>query len=142
MIDRETLLAALAAFPDRLGAAAGAAAARSTAPGEWTAEQVVRHLVAVEVDVHQARLRDLETHDDPRWDWVEPGPSPDEPELGLDGVLQRFKVLRRTTLATVAALDETGWARSGTHTQLGVFDVAALLENARVHDDEHLAGLA
>ena len=141
MIDRDALLAALAAFPDRLAADARAAATRPTPPGEWTSEQVVRHLVAVEVDVHQSRLADLGAGDDPRWDWAEPGPWPDEPDLGLDGVLVRFASLRRATLDTVAALDEAGWARTGTHTQLGVFDVAALLDNARVHDEEHLAAL-
>ena len=141
MIDRDALLAALAAFPDRLAADARAAAARPTPPGEWTPEQVVRHLVAVEVDVHQARLADLEAHDDPRWDWAEPGPWPDQLDLGLDGVLERFGDLRHATLAVVAVLDEDGWARTGTHTQLGVFDVAVLLDNARVHDEEHLAGL-
>ena len=141
MIDRDALLAALATFPDRLAAAARSAIDLPTATGEWTPQQVVRHLVAVEVDVHQSRLRDLEMDDDPRWDWAEPGPWPDEPELGLDGVLLRFEELRRTTLQTVAALDGTGWARTGTHAQLGVFDVEALLENARVHDEEHLLGL-
>ena len=141
MIDRPALIAALARFPDRLAAAARSAAARPPTPGEWTPEQVVRHLVAVEIDVHQARLDDAATHDDPHWDWAEPGPWPGEPDLSLDGVLARFEALRRATLTTVGALDEAGWARTGTHSTFGVFDVAALLDNARTHDEEHLAGL-
>jgi len=141
MIDRAALLADLASFPDRLAGDARAAAARPTAPGEWTPELVVRHLVAVEIDVHQARLDEAATKDDPRWDWAEPGPWPGEPELDLEGVLARFGALRRTTLTTVGTLDEAGWARTGTHSTLGVFDIAALLDNARVHDEEHLGGL-
>lgn len=141
MTDRAALLAALAEFPDRLAAAARSAAARLTPEGEWTPEDVVRHLIAVEVDVHQARLRDLEATADPRWDWAEPGPWQGEPELDLSRVLARFGDLRHATLETIAGFDEADWARTGTHTQLGVIDVTALLDNARVHDAVHLAGL-
>ena len=141
-MDRAELVAALTAFPDRLGSAVHAAAARPAPAGEWGPVEVVRHLIAVETDVHQARLADLATLDDPRWDWAEPGPWPDEPELTLDGVLQRFASLRAATVATVTGLDHAGWARTGTHSRLGVWDVAGLLANAVAHDEEHLAGLA
>ena len=135
------LLANLAGFPDRLASAARSAADRPTPDGEWTPEQVVRHLIAVESGVHQARLRDLATVAEPRWDWIEPGPWPEEPELGLGGVLARFAAHRATTLATIEALDEAGWARSGEHTTFGTLDVAGLLRNAVDHDEEHLRGL-
>ena len=95
---RDDLLASLADFPDRVAAAVRGAIARPDPPGEWTTEQVVRHLVAVETDVHQARLRDLATIDAPRWTWTEPGPWSGEPDLDLDGVLatvQLHSVARR-----------------------------------------------
>lgn len=135
------LLATLAGFPDRLASAARSAVARPTLHGEWTPEQVVRHLIAVESGVHQARLRDLAGVAEPRWDWIEPGPWSDEPELRLDGVLARFAAHRATTLATIGALDEAGWARSGEHTTFGTLDVAGLVRNAVDHDEEHLRGL-
>jgi hypothetical protein len=138
---RDDLLDALAAFPDRVAAAARAAATRLSVPGEWTPEQVVRHLVAVETDVHQARLRDLATVAEPRWTWTEPGPWSGEPDLDLDGVLERFALLRGATLAIVGALDEAGWARSGRHATFGPLDVAGVLRNAVDHDGEHLRGL-
>ena len=138
---RAELLAGLAGFPDRLSGAARGAAARPTLDGEWTPELVVRHLLAVEVDVHHARLRDLETVDDPRWSWAEPAPWTGEPSLDLDALLDRFAALRAATLATVAALDDDGWARTGTHERLGVWDVEGLLGNAVDHDQEHLGGL-
>ncbi len=139
---RATLLDDLAGFPARLATAARAAAA-GAAPtaGEWGPTEVVRHLIAVETDVHQGRLRDLATIDDPRWDWVEPGPWPGEPTLTMDELLERFAGLRRVTIATVEALDDAGWARTGTHARLGVWDVAGLLRNAVDHDADHLGGL-
>jgi hypothetical protein len=143
MTDTSTraLIAALAGFPERLDLAARSAADRSTPDGEWTPEQVVRHLIAVEIGVHQARLRDLATVAEPRWGWTEPGPWPDEPELGLDGILARFTAHRATTLATIDALDDAGWARSGEHATFGTLDVAGLVRNAVDHDEEHLRGL-
>jgi DinB superfamily len=135
------LLAALNAFPDRMAAAAQAATSRPVPPGEWTTQEVVRHLLAVETDVHQARLRDLATIDAPRWTWTEPGPWSGEPDLDLDGVLRRFASLRGATLAMVDVLDEAGWARSGQHATFGALDVAGVLRNAVDHDEEHLAGL-
>lgn len=135
------VLATLAGFPDRLAGAARSALAPPTPDGEWTPEQVVRHLIAVETGVHQARLRDLATVAEPRWDWAEPGPWPDEPGLGLEGVLARFAAERASTLATIGALDEAGWARSGEHTTFGTLDVAGLVRNAVDHDEEHHRGL-
>ena len=139
---RQELLASLASMPERLATAARAAATRRVPAGEWTAEQVVRHLIAVETDVHQARLHDLATRPDPRWSWTEPGPWPGEPELDLKALLRRFADNRDETIAMVASLDDAGWARSGRHVTFGALDVAGLLRLAVDHDEEHLGGLA
>lgn len=139
--DRPVLLAALAGFAARLVDAARVAADRPIPAGEWGPVQVVRHLIAVELDVHQARLTDLATNHDPRWDWVEPGPWPGEPGLTLEDLLARFEALRAATVTIVTALDDAGWARTGTHARLGVWDVAGLLRNAIEHDEQHLVGL-
>jgi hypothetical protein len=138
---RLTALATLAAFPARLGEAARAVADRPVRYGEWTVEQVVRHLVAVETDVHQRRLHDLASETEPLWTWTEPGPWTGEPELGLEGVLARFAALRRETLAILAALDEAGWTRTGRHEAFGLLDVAGLVDKAVDHDSEHFGGL-
>lgn len=140
--DRAVLLATLASFPGRLGVAARRAAVGPPPPaGEWGPAEVVRHLIAVEREVHQARLHDLSTQDAPTWSWTEPGPWPGEPTLTLDGVLARFAADRATTVRMLETLDDAGWARTGTHTRLGVWDVAGLVRNAVTHDEEHLAGL-
>jgi DinB family protein len=138
---RKELLERFGAFPDRVGSAARDAATRPPVPDEWTPEQVVRHLIAVETVVHQARLLDVAVHDRPAWGWTEPGPWMGEPDLDLDGLLGRFAELRAATVATVRALDGDGWARSGQHATYGMLDIAGLLTLATDHDAEHLGGL-
>jgi DinB superfamily len=114
---------------------------RPTPDGEWTPAEVVRHLIAVEIDVHQARLLDVAIDDGPQWGWTEPRPWPGEPDLDLDGVLERFAAMRAVTVATVQALDADGWARAGTHATYGRLDVGGLLRLAIDHDEDHLRGL-
>jgi hypothetical protein len=135
---RDGLLDRFATFPDRV---ADAARAASPIPGEWTPEQVVRHLIAVETIVHQARLVDVAVDDRPSWGWTEPGPWEGEPDLDLDGVLARFAELRSATVARIGALDDDGWGRTGTHATYGKLDVAGLLRLATDHDEDHLRGL-
>lgn len=141
-MSRDELVATFAGFPDRFAQAAQAAETQRFAEGDWGPNEVVRHLIAVETDVHQARLADLATQDAPIWSWAEPGPWPGEPELSLDALLDRFALLRAATRATLDALDAAGWARTGTHTRLGAWDVEALVRNAVDHDAEHLAAVA
>jgi hypothetical protein len=147
-LSRAAVLAALAAFPGRLALAAAASAARPVpggrpAPaGEWGPQRGRPPSHRLRDRRPQARLADLDRDAAPVWDWAEPGPWVGEPDLPLTGLLARFADLRATTLATVSGLDEAGWARSGRHTTLGVFDVRALLANAVDHDEQHLAGLA
>jgi hypothetical protein len=136
------LVTAFAAFPGRLGAAARLVADRPVPPGEWGPTEVVRHLIAVEDEVWQARLALVATEDDPHWPWTEPGLAAGFQGQSLDAVLAAFAAARERTAATVRALDETGWARSGTHATYGVQDVAGLLRIAIDHDTSHLEGLA
>ena len=131
----------LAGFPDVVATAARAASEQPTPDGEWTPEQVVRHLIAVELEVHQRRVRDLTSHDRPIWSWQEPGPWPDEPTLGLEGVLARFASVRGETVAIYGALDDAGWARTGRHSTFGELDADGLLGLVVEHDAEHLGGL-
>jgi hypothetical protein len=87
---RSELLASLAVVPAEVATAARVADGRPVPDGEWTADLVVRHLIAVETEVHQARLRDLDTVEDPQWSWVEPPPWLGEPGLTIDELLDRF----------------------------------------------------
>lgn len=144
---RETAVARLVGFPDRLGAVArevadADAAAGGPPEGEWTALQNVAHLVAVERAVWHSRLDGLAASPadtDPVWTWTEPGPADDAMGASLEGALALFGRERMATVARLEALDEAGWARAGLHATYGRLDVAGLLRIAADHDDEHVA---
>jgi hypothetical protein len=140
-LDRQARLEAFAAFPQRLDVVARAAAARPIPAGEWGPSEVVRHLVAVEREVWQARFAQIAADDDPHWGWTEPGLEPSLEGAALEEILAAFEARRAVSAATVRSLDESGWARSGMHATYGVLDVAGLLDLAIDHDEEHLEGL-
>jgi hypothetical protein len=142
MTSRGHVLEELAGFPARLEAAA-IPASHSPSPDddEWGVSEIVRHLIAVESEVHQRRQADLATLDDPRWTWTEPGVAPGYDDASIEELLAVFATARARTLATVNALDEAGWQRHGTHATYGVLDVEGLLRLAFDHDEEHLAAI-
>jgi hypothetical protein len=140
-MNRVVLVATFAGFPERLTASAAAAADHPVPPGEWGPAEVVRHLIAVEDEVWQSRLARVAAEDDPHWPWTEPGPAEGFDEASLEAVLAAFGAARATTVATVLALDEAGWARFGTHATYGRLDVEGLLLIAVGHDANHLEGL-
>jgi hypothetical protein len=139
--EREGLLERFASFPARLAGAVRVADGRAVPTGEWTAADVVSHLIAVEDVVWRARLHDLATTDDPRWTRTEPGLADGFGAAFLDDALAAFAGARAGTVAIVQALDDAGWVRVGTHSVYGRLDVAGLLRVAVDHDEEHLASL-
>ena len=142
-MSHDELVEALAAFPARLAAAAKARVAewRPFPEGEWGPIETVRHLIAVEHEVHRARLTQLAKQEDPHWTWTEPGLAPGFDDASLLEVLTVFARRRAKTVAIVRTLDEAGWERYGTHETYGRLDVAGLLRLAIDHDAEHLASL-
>ena len=141
-LDRRARLAGrLVAAPARVRRAALAAEGAPAGADEWTAQQIVLHLVAVEEEVFQQRLLDLRDQASPEWAWVEPGPAEAEEGETLAESVVRFAGARLATLEWVAALDETGWTRSGRHATLGILDAQGILGLAADHDAEHLATL-
>ena len=144
MDERAALVEAFASFPARLAAAARARAAewRPIPDGAWGPNETIRHLIAVEGDVWRARLARVAAEDDPHWTWTEPGLAPGFDDATLQEILAAFARTRARTVAVVQALDDAGWARSGTHATYGVLDVAGLLRLAIDHDDGHAASLS
>ena len=130
-----------ASVPERLAVAARAAAPEPPAPGEWPPTDVVRHLIAVEEEVWQPRLRQLIDEDEPRWPWAEPGRWPGLPGASLDELLAVHADRRAATTALLDALGDAGWERSGVHEVYGRLDVAGLMRRALSHDDEHIESL-
>jgi hypothetical protein len=140
-MNRASLVATFAGFPERLGEAARFAAEHPAPPGDWGPAEVVRHFIAVEHEVWHARLARVATEDDPHWPWTEPGLAEGFDGASLEAVLAAFGAARATTVATIRALDEAGWARFGTHATYGRLDVEGLLRIAIDHDANHLEGL-
>jgi hypothetical protein len=58
-----------AAVPEELARAARAADPKPPAPGEWSPVDIVRHLIAVDEEVWQPRLKQVATEDDRAWPW-------------------------------------------------------------------------
>lgn len=137
---REAVVEALRSFPLRLAAGASAVAGPPP-PGEWSAVEVVGHLIAVERIVWQARLQQVASEVAPHWPWTEPRFDDGPVGRPLEILLATFDQERAATLAIVDGLDEDGWARIGIHATYGRLDVAGLLELAVDHDAEHLAAV-
>lgn len=133
---------ALASTPGRVSAAVATSPVppdEQPAPGEWSAREVLLHLVAVEGAVWHARLDALATERFPHWPWTEPGLWSGPGSATFEGASSAFAAQRAETIKRLDALDEAGWARRGRHDTYGVLDVAALLRVALDHDAEHLA---
>jgi len=131
----------VSSMPERLGVAARAASPDPPAPGEWPPTDVVRHLIAVEEEVWQPRLRQLIDEDEPRWPWAEPDRWPGSPDASLDELLAVHADRRAATTALLDTLGDAGWERSGVHEVYGRLDVAGLMRRALSHDDEHIESL-
>jgi len=131
----------LAALPPALAAGARSAPPDPPAAGEWSPREIIRHLIAVEVEVWHVRLGQLATEAHPHWVWVEPGPWEGSPGANLESLLATHAIERARTLEILDALGPDGWARRGTHDTYGDLDVAGLMRVAADHDDEHLASL-
>jgi len=142
---RTALVDRLASGPDRIEAAA--AGAMAPGAGEWSALDVVRHLVATEELVWHPRLGQLAASagpggrqlSPPTWAFLEPGPWSGPGDDSLDGAIGELRRRRDRTLELVRALDDDGWRRYGIHGTYGRLDVARLLTVAVDHDAEHLA---
>jgi uncharacterized damage-inducible protein DinB len=129
----------LAAVPARVTEAAARAA--EPAEGEWSARQIVLHLIAVEDEVWLARLGQLAAEPNPEWPWVEPTFAYFPGDDSLENVVAAFATRRAATVAQLDALDDAGWARTGTHATYGLLDVAGLVQRAVDHDEEHVRAL-
>jgi len=138
---RRRLRDRFAAVPAELSVAAVGAEASPVPAGEWGPGEVVRHLIAVEEIVWQARLRQLASVARPSWPWIEPEPWSGAPGATLGDVLAIFRDRRAETVALLDELDADGWARTGIHATWGEVDVADLVRRAIEHDEEHVAGL-
>ena len=140
---RAELVAAFAAVPERFAAIVESFAADPDAArvDRWSVREEILHQLVVECVVWWRRLDDIAASEDAQWSTTEPelGNEPDPRDAAA--LLRAFASARAATVGRVAALDEPGWARAGTHVKHGVLDVEGLLRLALSHDEEHLAAI-
>lgn len=139
--DRDPL-AILAATPDAVAAlCADAADAPAPAPGEWSADDVVGHLVDAEMTLgfrwRQTLTADqpaLPGYDEKRWAAL--------PRPPLDELVATFRTLRTHDLHLLRHLDAEQLRRVGVHSEQGPETVDVMIRKLAGHDLAHLDQLA
>jgi uncharacterized damage-inducible protein DinB len=115
-------------------------ATRQPAPAEWSAAEVVLHLVESDRDVLVPRLRRLLAEETPVFD-------PARPERGADAtmdlavLLDVFAQARGHAVLLLERLAPDGWERAGLSPTRGRLTVEAYAVETVVHDREHLGQL-
>jgi hypothetical protein len=146
--DPATLIAGLAATPDRLEALlrdADAPALDAAPPGEWSARTVLAHLRDDEFMVGRLRVERMAVEDHPAltpfdeqaWaasNWNAGDPAPD--------LLADFRAQRQATLLILRRLQDSDWRRTGFQPEIGEFDLLWFVEHWLDHDENHLAQIA
>jgi hypothetical protein len=143
------LVAALAASAGRLravGAGLGEAQRRHRpAPGEWCLNEVMAHLLHVETELFQPRLRRILDEDEPRFPAFSPEPWARERDHSADPFdesLEAFEWARATTLTFLRGLPDGARERLGVSGFFGPLTLAEYATHIADHDIEHLAQMA
>jgi hypothetical protein len=139
---RATLLARFETGTDAVEAAldgvTDAELDRRPPSGEWTTREIVHHLADSE-SMAYIRLRRLIAEDHPLL------PDYDEPEWArrlhydrpIEPSLAVLRAVRASSGQLLATLTDTEWARSGTHSVAGAYDVDRWLRTYANHSHEH-----
>ena len=139
--DRAALVEAFAGVPARVRDAAAAAPPGPIPDGEWSAAEIIRHLIAVETGVWHARFGDLAAGGEPRWGWTEPRLDDGPEDRTLDELVATFAARREETVARIRTIADEDWTRTGIHETYGPLDVEGLLRLALGHDEEHVRAI-
>jgi uncharacterized damage-inducible protein DinB len=143
------LAAALAAAPGRLRAVgAGLSAAQRRhrpEPGEWCLNEVMAHLLHVETELFQPRLRRMLAGDHPRFPPFSPEPWAAERDRSaepFDESLQAFEWARAATLDFLRGLSDDARESVGVSGFFGPVTLQQYATHIADHDVEHLAQMA
>jgi hypothetical protein len=143
------LTAALAAAAGRLravGAGLGQAQrGHRPAPGEWCLNEVMAHLLHVETEVFQPRLRRILAEDHPQFPPFSPEPWARERDHAadpFDETLQAFEWARAATIDFLRALPDGARERVGRSGFFGPVTLQQYATHIADHDIEHLAQMA
>ena len=111
--------------------------------GQWSAHQHLFHLVAVETEVFQPRLRRMLDEDRPVFaDWNENDHMGESyvPAENLQSLAERVMSEREKTVGVLRGLTPDQWSRSG-RWPAGEVDIAWVAERALAHGLEHFVAL-
>ena len=142
------LAAALAAAPGRLrgrGRASEAQRRHRPAPGQWCLNEVMAHLLHVETELFQPRLRRILAEDHPRFTPFKPEAWEHERDHSLepfDETLQAFEWARAATLDFLRTLPDDARERLGISGLFGPMTLQQYATHIADHDVEHLAQMA
>lgn len=134
---RDALLAEFAGSP-------GALLRWQPAPGEWSALDVLGHLIEAEQRGFAGRIRDILATDQPRfvgWDPPAVAASRRDAERDPAVLLAQFRDLRAASIALIAFLSDADLDRGGDHPDVGWLTVRDLLHEWVHHDRNHLRQL-
>ncbi len=143
-MDRRRLVGMLAATPLRLRRLAEGVspdlAMRPPKPGEWSATEVVLHLVEGDRDTFVPRLRRMLAEETPVFASGRP-PRAADATLDLGVLLDVFAQTRGQAVAIVEGLPPEGWGRAGVSPSRGRLTVETYAATMAGHDREHLRQL-
>jgi hypothetical protein len=111
------------------------------APGEWSINAVIGHLIEAERRGFAGRIQHILTeahHRCQSWEPAEVAQSRRDHAKPVQTLLAEFTQLRTASLAMVATLEPTHLTRWGEHPQVGQLTVNDLLHEWVYHDLNHL----
>ena len=109
----------------------------------WPGHQQLAHLIAVETENFQPRIRRILAEEQPvleRWD-TDAFNERYKPEGDIEELAERFMKERATTVQLFARLSAEQWQRTGVWPDGSVVDLAWLAEKALWHSLDHFAAL-
>jgi uncharacterized damage-inducible protein DinB len=108
----------------------------SPGPGEWSAEEVLEHLLYVEVRYLQ-RLNRIIAEERPLLPKIPPELDPPRAYQIPADVLERFRLAREATVAFLKGLSPEDWLRPAVHETKGATDLHFLVLDLVDHDRQH-----
>ena len=115
-----------------------------SAPGEWSIIEIVTHLADAEEMVVK-RVERMLTEDNPglpAYDPAQLAGMSNYRSRSISEELDRFEAVRGELTSRLEGLDESDWARTGQHEEVGDITVEGMTAHMAAHDSIHLAQIA
>jgi hypothetical protein len=140
----QLLRAALSAIQAEFAASPEALLRWRPAPGEWSALEVLGHLIEAEQRGFAGRIRIILAEGRPRfsgWDPAAVAAARRDAEGNPTALIGEFSDLRTGSIELVASLSEADLSRGGEHPEVGWLTVRDLLHEWVHHDRNHIRQL-